>query len=51
MIFCLLIMIDIHRVNSVGTDRKQFFMPAWPTLYPGLLEGKSNERIDTRVKL
>ncbi len=25
-------------------------MPAWPTLYPGLIDGKSNERIDTRAK-
>ena len=25
-------------------------MPAWPTLWPGLIDGKSNERIDTRPK-
>ena len=25
-------------------------MPSWPTLWPGLTEGKSNERIDTRAK-
>jgi hypothetical protein len=25
-------------------------MPSWPTLYPGLIDGKSNERIDTRAK-
>ena len=25
-------------------------MPTWPTLYPGLIDGKSNERIDTRAK-
>lgn len=24
-------------------------MPAWPTLYPGLAEGKTNEILDTRV--
>jgi len=24
-------------------------MPSWPTLWPGLIDGKSNERIDTRV--
>ena len=35
---------------SVGTNKKQFLMPAWPTLYPGLIDGKSNERIDTRPK-
>jgi hypothetical protein len=25
-------------------------MPAWPTLWPGLIDGKSTERIDTRAK-
>ena len=25
-------------------------MPTWPTLYPGLIDGKSNERIDTIAK-
>ena len=25
-------------------------MPTWPTLYPTLMDGKSNERIDTRAK-
>ena len=25
-------------------------MPTWPTLYPSLMDGKSNERIDTRAK-
>jgi hypothetical protein len=34
---------------SVGSDKKQFFMPAWPTLWPGIVDGKSNERLDTRV--
>ena len=37
-------------VIDVGTDKKQFFMPAWPTLYPTLADGISNERIDTRPK-
>jgi len=37
-------------VIDVGSDKKQLFMPTWPTLYPGLIEGKSNERIDTRSK-
>jgi len=35
---------------SVGTNKKQYLMPSWPTLYPGLIDGKSNERIDTRPK-
>lgn len=25
-------------------------MPTWPTLWPSLLDGRSNERIDTRFK-
>ena len=25
-------------------------MPSWPTLYPGLMDGKTHERIDTRPK-
>lgn len=25
-------------------------MPAWPTLYPGLLDGKTNEILDTRPR-
>ena len=25
-------------------------MPSWPTLWPTLADGKSNERIDTRNK-
>ena len=25
-------------------------MPAWPTLWPGLIDGKTNERLDTRPK-
>ena len=33
----------------MGTNKKQYFMPSWPTLFPGLIDGKSNERIDTRV--
>ena len=37
-------------VIDVGTDMKQFFMPAWPTLYPGLIDGKTNELLDTRPK-
>ena len=37
-------------VIDVGTNKKQFLMPTWPTLYPSLMDGKSNERIDTRAK-
>ena len=37
-------------VIDVGTNKKQYLMPAWPTLWPGLMDGKSNERIDTRPK-
>ena len=37
-------------VIDVGTDRKEFFMPTWPTLWPGLQDGKTNERLDTRPK-
>ena len=37
-------------VIDVGTDKKQFFMPAWPTLYPGLQDGKTNLAADTRTK-
>ena len=37
-------------VIDVGTNKKQYLMPSWPTLWPGLMDGKSNERIDTRAK-
>ena len=36
-------------IYSVGTNYKQFFMPAWPTMWPGLMDGKTNEKLDTRV--
>ena len=35
-------------VIDVQSDKKQLLMPAWPTLWPGLLDGKSNERISTK---
>ena len=35
-------------VIDVGTDRRQFFMPAWPTLYPGLQDGETNLGADSR---
>ena len=37
-------------VIDVGTDKKQFFMPAWPTMYPALHTGKQNFALDTRPK-
>ena len=37
-------------VIDVGSDKKQFYMPAWPTLYPALQDGKVNETLDTRPK-
>ena len=37
-------------VIDVGSDKKQLLMPAWSTLYPGLIEGKTNTTIDTRSK-
>ena len=37
-------------VIDVQSDKKQFYMPAWPTMYPALENGKSNHFIDTRPK-
>ena len=37
-------------VIDVNSDKKQLLMPTWPTLWPGLTDGRSNERIDTRPK-
>lgn len=37
-------------VIDVQSDKKQLLMPTWPTLWPSLLSGKSNERIDTIPK-
>ena len=37
-------------VIDVGSHKKQFFMPAWPTLYPALESGKTNETMDTQFK-
>ncbi len=37
-------------VIDVGSNKKQLLMPTWPTLWPGLLTGKSGEDIDTRPK-
>ena len=35
-------------VIDVQSDKKQLVMPAWPTLYPGLLTGKTNEIVSTK---
>ena len=35
-------------VIDVQSDKKQLLMPAWPTLWPSLLSGKSNEMISTK---
>ena len=35
-------------VIDVQSDKKQLLMPAWPSLYPSLLSGKSNEEISTK---
>lgn len=35
-------------VIDVQSDKKRLLMPSWPTLYPGLLDGKTNELLDTR---
>lgn len=37
-------------VIDVGSDKKPLLMPSWPTLWPGLIDGKTNERVDTRMK-
>ena len=37
-------------VIDVNSYKKQLLMPAWPTMWPTLLDGTSNERIDTRPK-
>lgn len=35
-------------VIDVQSDKKRLLMPSWPTLYPGLTDGKTNELLDTR---
>ena len=37
-------------VIDVQSDKRQLLMPTWPTLYPGLIDGKTNENLDTRAK-
>ena len=37
-------------VIDVKSDKKQLLMPTWPTLWPRLIDGKSNEEVDTRMK-
>ena len=36
-------------VIDVGTDKKQFFMPAWPTLWPALESGRRNFFLDGQI--
>ena len=35
-------------VIDVNSDKKALLMPSWPTLWPRLIDGKSNEVMDTR---
>lgn len=37
-------------VIDVNSNKKQLLMPTWPTLWPRLLDGKTNELISTRPK-
>lgn len=37
-------------VIDVNSDRKELLMPTWPTLFPSLMTGRSNELIDTTPK-
>ena len=37
-------------VVDVQSDKLKLLMPTWPTLYPGLIDGKTNEIVDTRPK-
>jgi hypothetical protein len=37
-------------VIDVGTNRKEFFMPAWSTLWPRLADGGSNLQIRPRAE-
>lgn len=36
-------------VIDVKSDKKQLLMPTWPTLWPRIIDGKSNEEINTNV--
>ena len=33
-------------IIDVGVNKIQYFMPAWPTLYPGLQDAKKNIQFD-----
>ena len=37
-------------VIDVNSDKKQLLMPTWPTLWPGIIDGKANQKIDSRAK-
>ena len=35
-------------VIDADVSTKQFYMPSWPTLYPGLADNKVNTEVDVR---
>ena len=35
-------------IIDVNSSKKQLLMPTWPTLWPALLSGRSNEEISTK---
>lgn len=37
-------------VIDVQSNKKQLLMPSWPTLYPTLLSGDSNEFMSTKAR-
>ena len=37
-------------IIDAQSEKKRLLMPTWPTLYPGLLDGKTNEVIDSRPR-
>jgi len=37
-------------VIDVQSDKRKLLMPTWPTLWPGLIDGTTNEITDTRPK-
>jgi len=37
-------------VIDVNSSKKELLMPSWPSLWPRLLDGKTNNKIDSRPK-
>ena len=37
-------------VIDVNSSKKQLLMPAWPSLWPGLIDGKPNDLANTAMK-